>query len=138
VTHFNLFILGLLKQGPIPFSFKHEVNVDDYTSFGDTRVSDEHVSGSYHVQLSDGRDNKNEGNGYVSDVQCNAILNTVANVVEYKEKIDSGFKGHRKAPKKNSSKSLLKVLGKGKCPKSIFYEESSYEKPKDKILTYST
>ena len=140
MTHLNWFLFS--KQLPIPFRFKYEVNVDDYTSFGDTRVGDEHghVSGSYHVQLPDGRHQhvnyKDEGNGYVADVQYNRDPQySASNVVEYKEKIDSGFKEHRKSPTKNSSKSLVKVSGKGKCTKANCFQESSYEKPKDQIYT---
>jgi hypothetical protein len=116
----------------MPFSFNYEVKVDDYTSFGDTRVSDEqgHVSGSYHVQLPDGRHQhvnyKDEGNGYVADVQYNHNPEfSASSVVEYKEKMDSGLvKEHMKSPKKNSSKHSGKCTNKANC-----YEESSDEKP---------
>ena len=73
---------------------------DNYTSFGDTRISDQrgHVSGSYHVLLPDGRHQhvnyKDEGNGYVAHVRYNNDddnSGSASNVVEYKQKIDNNI-----------------------------------------------
>ncbi|XP_057381109.1 uncharacterized protein LOC130703688 [Daphnia carinata] len=84
------------SSSPMPYKFGYEVKGDGYTSFGDTRVGDRQgkVSGSYHVQLPDGRHQhvtyKDEGKGFMADVKYDGEAKyTESKSVEYKELADA-------------------------------------------------
>ncbi|KAI9552961.1 hypothetical protein GHT06_020846 [Daphnia sinensis] len=100
---YNL-LLAHESSSPMPYNFGYEVKADDYTSFGDTRVGDRQgkVSGTYHVQLPDGRHQhvtyKDEGKGFIADVKYDGEPKySVSNPVEYKELADEYGTSHKSA-----------------------------------------